>query len=1582
MGHPPHHHLRAALAVALGTGLLAAPLAATPAFASPDGTGLIINEAYLKGGSANAPFKSKFVELYNPTAAAVDLQAYSLQYRPATGTEAPSQALPLSGSIPAKGTFLISLKGNGTIGAELPTADLDLTGSALGPSGSTGTLYLAKGAEKLTLPLGSVTNHPQLVDLLGYGASNTFEGALAQTDGNNVPNSLGRTAHKDTDNNAADFVKSAKVTPTNSKGETAGNGDGGDGEPPVSEGTKTIAEIQGEGAESAFKEKTLTTKGLVTAAYADGGFNGYYLQTPGTGAGDPAGRKASDAIFVYSTDTAKDVKVGDYVEVTGTVNEYFGLTQITVAAGSLKPLSEKVDPVTPVKTAFPATDAAREPFEGMLVEPQGDFVITENYNTNFYGELGLAAGTAPLVNPTVKGLPGTEANQSVVEHNNAVRVGLDDGASVNFNNNANKSQPVPYLSTTAPARIGAKVTFTRPVVMDYRNNAWKFQPTQRLTPDNAAQVQPAHFENTRTPAPAAVGGDLRLASFNVLNYFTTLGKDLTGCQAYTDREGNKLTVSKGCNARGAWDQTSFQRQESKIVDAINALDANLVSLEEIENTKSVNGGDRDTAVKALVAALNADDSLKGGQWDYVRSPQGPGAIPADEDVIRTAFIFKKDTVAPQGESTILTGSTEFKNARQPLAQSFKATANGTTFLAIVNHLKSKGDSAGTASGDNADKKDGVGAYNGDRTRQATALVEFAKTTAAKAGTENVFLLGDFNSYAAENPVTTIVGAGYKDLGSTTGKQTYAFDGATGSLDYVFASASAQKLVTGVDKWNINSVESVALEYSRHNNNVVNLYAEGPYRSSDHDPIVVGLNTKAAPSTVKDINLLNINDFHGRIDANTVNFAGTVEQLKGQFPGSTAFVSAGDNIGASLFASSVQKDKPTLDVLNALGLSASATGNHEFDKGESDLTGRVKDAAKFSYLAANLTKDGKPLLDSYKIVELNGVKVGIIGAITQETPTLVSPGGIKGLAFGDPVDAVNKVADQLSDGNPANGEADVLVAEYHEGTSDGVSTNSTLEQALAKGGVFKKITEGTSPKVDVIFNGHTHAEYAWNAPVPGAAGETRPVLQTGSYGERIGQVVLKYDTTTGKTTTVTNHNVSRTKDAAADLVAKYPAVAEVDRITKAALDHAAKVGNEKIAVATAAITTAFREGKRDDRSAESTLGNLVADALVNKLAAPERGGAEIGVVNPGGLRADLDKGDITVAQANAVLPFLNNLWTTSLTGAQFKTVLEQQWQRDAAGNVPSRAYLQLGVSKNVSYTFDAERPEGDRITSITVNGAPIDPAREYRIGSFSFLLQGGDNFREFAKGKDTKDTGLVDSDVWIQYLKDNKPVSPDFARRAVQVKGLPTGEVKAGDTFTLSVKGLNLTSADSPQNTELAASFAPKAQAKQPARAAQAAPAALEAGQATVSDGAAELLVTVPESAAGSSSLTLVAQPSGTTVQLPVKVAAAVVEPTKPTDPTDPTKSTDPTTTSGPSGSSDPTDSTKSTDGTDGTDGDNGGGDANGEGSGANNGGAGDGDGLANTGASVAGWSLTGLAALLAGALGVILTRRRAGTHRG
>ncbi|MBC7596921.1 MAG: 5'-nucleotidase C-terminal domain-containing protein [Kineosporiaceae bacterium] len=612
-----------------------------------------------------------------------------------------------------------------------------------------------------------------------------------------------------------------------------------------------------------------------------------------------------------------------------------------------------------------------------------------------------------------------------------------------------------------------------------------------------------------------------------------------------------------------------------------------------------------------------------------------------------------------------------------------------------------------------------------------------------------------------------------------------------------------------------------------------------------------------------LNLIGINDFHGRIDAKTVKFAGTVEQLR-QDGGSdnSLLISAGDNVSASPFASAIQNDTPTIDVLNALELDASATGNHEFDKGTDDLLGRLTNEAEFPWLAANIfDAQGDPILPKSATFAVDGLDVAVVGAITEETPTLVSPAGIAGLTFTDPTDAINETVAELE---ALADPPDVIVASLHEGAPDGTQTYA---ENVEHSTTFKKIVEQTDSDVDAIFMAHTHQAYAYDAPIPGKTGKTRPILQTGSYGANVGQIKLTVDAVTGDVQSYTKQNVARTITADGDLTAAFPRVALVKDIVDNALAFAATIGNQPKGTQTADITRAF-VGNSEDRASESTIGNLVADALLSKVG-DTPSGADIGVVNPGGLRADLTyagtdgtntDGVITYAEANSVLPFVNQVNRVTVTGVTFEKILEQQWQRDAGGKIPSRPYLQLGLSKNVNYTFDDTRSEGERITHVTVNGQTLDPAGSYKIATFSFLATGGDNFRAFTEGTSV-DTGLVDYEAWIGYLETNSPVSPDFARRSLAATGL-ADSYQAGDAVSFTLPKLNLTSLNSPANTSVAATL--KYGSGQTA----------DLGDFTVTGGSATINFDLPAGVVGAATLEINASPSNTRASIPITISKA------------------------------------------------------------------------------------------------------------
>ncbi len=831
--------LAALLGLTLAGGLLVAPAA----HATPAGDGPVIAEAYVNGGSANAPFTNKFIELHNPTSADIDLSGWSIQYRSAGGTST-FQKFDLSGTIPAGGDFLIQGGSNGSNGVALTASAVDLV-TGINPSGTTGTIALVKGTAQLTgTTIGSTLTTPDwqtdggVVDLLGYGTSNTFETTRATgPSANNDPRSMVRTDAADSDVNSSDFTLATDVTPCGSTGCQE------EEEPPGEATEATIAEIQGTGDASPFVDQNVTTQGVVTAAFPTGGLDGVYLQTSGTGGAYDPDAAASHGIFVYSQALAADVEVGDLLQVTGIVSEYYGLTQITPAAGGWQQLEGPAE-VAPTTVAFPLPVEKREALEGMLVQLDGDFTVTNNYDTHTYGEIGLAAGTEPLLQPTEVTLPGSAEYTALVAENAAKAVTLDDGSSQNFSSGAN-AVPQTWLTGSNEVRVGAAVELTEPLVLDYRFDAWRVQPTAPLT---AAGPKPAVIEQGLRAAeekPADVGGDVQIASFNVLNYFSTTGQDWVAsgagtCTYYTDRTGAPVNNNR-CDPngpRGAANAENLQRQQVKIVTAINTLGADIVGLAEIENSSAF-GQDRNAALDTLVAALNDAAREGGASGDTWAAVDAPAVVPSvgTTDVITSAFIYRLAAVETVGDSSFLDDAA-FVNARAPLAQAFRPVGGDetSTFLVIANHFKSKG----SGSGADADQGDGQGASNASRVKQATALVGFADDLEAELGTDQTFLIGDFNSYSKEDPVRVLEEGGFVNVGTALDAgYTYLFGGRVGSLDHVFASTEAFDRVTGADTWDINADEPVGNEYSRYNTNATLLYDESVFRASDHDPTLVG-----------------------------------------------------------------------------------------------------------------------------------------------------------------------------------------------------------------------------------------------------------------------------------------------------------------------------------------------------------------------------------------------------------------------------------------------------------------------------------------------------------------------------------------------------------------------------------------------------------------------------------------------------------------------------------------------------------------------------------------------------------------------
>ena len=833
-------------AVALAAGVLT--VTSTGAHAAPStGAPVVINEVYGGGGNTGSLYNRDFVELTNVSSSLVDLSGWSVQYNSTTGTN-PWQKTDLSGTLPA-GQSLVVGEGVGanTAATAVP---VDVEGG-ISMSGSGGKVALVNTALAMAGCTSTCSTLPQVVDFLGWGSANDAAGGAAAPATTN-PSSVTRdAAHANTADNAADFSLSNPPTPQ-ACGVACSGGSTGPQQ-------KTVAEVQGTGASSPLVGEDVVVKGVVTAAYPEGGFDGFYLQTQGTGPA-PEESGASDALFVHQgVALGPDVVVGNFVQVTGTVKEYFGLTEIEAA--DVVDAGTSFSPPQALTTGWPTTDAGRESIEGMLFQPTGDYTVTNTFATNQYGEVGLAVGDHPLIQSTEVATPGSDAAKAVDADNASRLVTLDDGASSNFVASSyshatcglrpipcllNGDETPPYVSNTRPVRVGEAATFTKPVVVDYRFNLWRFQPTRTvLGPDDVGS--PVTFTNTRTAAPDATDidqlgtPDLRVASFNVLNYFTDLGSANPDCRAYYDRDDNGNTVRTGCDERGAWDAEDLERQTEKEVSAINALGADVVGLMEVENSAKF-GHPRDTTLAYLVDQLNLEAGA--GTWAFVPSSTELPALD-QQDVITTAIIYKPARVMRVGPSRAL--GTEsgpghaFVDAREPIGQVFRQKyGKGDKFLFVVNHFKSKG-SPGPFPGDE-DTGDGQGSSVTSRIMQAQALRDWVPTVLAEMDTRAAVMAGDYNSYTKEDPLDVLYRAGYTDVGSRFDptSYSYSFSGLSGSLDHILVNDDALQMSTGADHWNINSGESVAMEYSRYNYHASDFHLPGPYRSSDHDPVVLGL----------------------------------------------------------------------------------------------------------------------------------------------------------------------------------------------------------------------------------------------------------------------------------------------------------------------------------------------------------------------------------------------------------------------------------------------------------------------------------------------------------------------------------------------------------------------------------------------------------------------------------------------------------------------------------------------------------------------------------------------------------------------
>ncbi|MEQ4482664.1 bifunctional metallophosphatase/5'-nucleotidase [Cohnella silvisoli] len=477
----------------------------------------------------------------------------------------------------------------------------------------------------------------------------------------------------------------------------------------------------------------------------------------------------------------------------------------------------------------------------------------------------------------------------------------------------------------------------------------------------------------------------------------------------------------------------------------------------------------------------------------------------------------------------------------------------------------------------------------------------------------------------------------------------------------------------------------------------------------------------------DVQLLGVNDLHGQLnvtrkvagqDVGRADYLAAYLKQREADNKNTLLVHAGDMVGASAPVSALLQDEPTIEILNELGFDVGAPGNHEFDEGVDEMLRLINggyhpvtgdfEGADFPYVSANVIdkETGKPVLKPYIVKKVNGMPIGFIGVTLSDTPSIVMPSGVASVMFIDEVEAINQAAAELK----VQGVKAIVVLAHNPASSKTDGTNAS--------GELVEIAKAVDDEVDVLIGGHNHGYL--NATVDG-----KLLVESYSYGTAFSDIDLKID--------------PRTKDIVskkAEIVTTYHNGIEPDATIKAMIDkYEAKVAP----IVNAVVGTAANDiAAAQNASGESEMGNLIADA---QRAAME---TNFAFMNPGGIRADLERGEVTWGELYTVQPFSNDLVKMTLTGEQIRRLLNQQWDKQ-----PYPRILQISGLK---YTWDGNRPANDRVVDIFLpDGSIIDPGTDYTVTVNSFIASGGDNFSVLLDGRNPE-TGSSDIEALVDYVK--------------------------------------------------------------------------------------------------------------------------------------------------------------------------------------------------------------------------------------
>lgn len=1027
--------------------------------------------------------------------------------------------------------------------------------------------------------------------------------------------------------------------------------------------------VTGAADESPLLDQAVRLQAVVTQIVP--GLGGFYIQEEdGDADGDVY---SSEGIFI---DSNAAVRVGDLITVEGIVGETGGETRITAASVGIESSGNALPTATVVE--FPTATVLRdadgdyvanlEAYEGMRVTVPQEMSVAELFQLDRFGTIRLSS-EGRLEQFTQSNAPSVDGYQEFLKEVASRSLVLDDGSALQNP----RDIEVPFLgqdgtlSAGDSFRMGDGYTGLTGVVSFSEDSAASSEePEYRIHLPTGGEL----VQNNPRPAEAPdVGGTLKVAGFNVLNYFTTI----TGG---TGADGSQ-------SPRGASNDAEFARQQAKIVAAINALDADVVGLTEIENDPQGS-----VSLSALVTALNA----AGGTWAFVNTGAIEGAQGGalEGDAIKNGFIYNFETIELNGGFALLdeTVDARFQSEgvqRPSIAQTFTEKASGESFTAIINHLKSKG----SAVNGDADIGDGQGASASVRNAAAEALADWITNDPTGTGEDEVILLGDFNAYRMEDAITTLRSGADGVLGTADditdlGAQfdatspSYVFDGLTGTLDYAFANASMTAKVTGAAYWNINADEADAFDYNTDFGRDPSLWTGDAFRSSDHDPIVVGIDFGGAAQMVYTLEILHMSDQEGNGSSVVYapNASAVLNALEAQDLGNdgladnTIRLSSGDAVipGAFYDASAVifgHGGVADIQILNEMGFQAVTLGNHEFDKGAAELArliggttdanfnalvgtaleGKAFTGTEMPYLSANLDVTTDPNLAPLyavgkiarsTVIEEGGELIGVVGATTPTLARISSSGAVTVSpvwAGTTPTEAeldalaaiIQAEVDALLDANPLMNKVILQAHMQVLGIEEALAARLSSVDVIIAGGSNTRLLDENDRPIDGDVAQGTYPKFITNAD----GGVTALVNTDGNY-KYVGRLVIDFDEDGNIVQDSYDTEVSGAYATDDQGVANLGAEGYVDPEVQAIADAI-----EAQIIATQGnvfgVSNVFLNGNRSGtgvtgdpdgvRTQETNLGNLTADANL-AYAQKYDDTVLVSIKNGGGIRASI------------------------------------------------------------------------------------------------------------------------------------------------------------------------------------------------------------------------------------------------------------------------------------------------------------------------------------------------------------------------